>query len=98
MTCHINSCKKKTPYAIESPVFTGSSCGTCQKVKGARNGATAWLCAQIEGKEVSHTAFTDVMENLIAKVHLSINDTSDNALINSKLQHAPRAKPGHLNF
>ena len=77
MTCQINSCKKKMPYVIESPVFTCPSCGTCQKVKGAKKGATAWLCAEIEGKQVWLTAFTDVMENLLAKVNLSIHDTSD---------------------
>lgn len=43
----------------------------------AKKGAIARLCAQIDGKEVWLTAFTDVMENLLAKVHLSINDTSD---------------------
>ena len=28
------------------------------------------LCAEIEGKQVWPTALTDVMENLLAKVHL----------------------------
>ena len=35
------------------------------------------LCAKIQGKEVWLTAFTDVMENLLTKVNLSIDDTSD---------------------
>jgi len=65
------------PYVIESPVFTCPSCGTCQKVTGAKKGATARLCAEIKGKQVWLTAFTDVMENLLAKVNLSIHDTSD---------------------
>ena len=77
MTCQINSSKKKMPYAIEYPVFTCPSCGTCQKVKGAKKGATAWLCARIEGKEVWLTALTVVMEDLPAKVRLSINDTKN---------------------
>ena len=77
MICQINSCKKKMPYVIDSPVFTCPSCGTCQKVKGAKKGATARLCAEIEGKQVWLTAFTDVMENLLAKAHLMINATSD---------------------
>lgn len=77
MICQINTCKKKMPYAIGSPVFTCQSCGTCQKVKSAKKGATARLCAEIEGKQVWLTAFTDVMENLLDKVNLSINDTSD---------------------
>ena len=42
-----------------------------QKIKDA----TARLCAEIEGKQVWLTAFTDVMENSLAKVHLSIHDT-----------------------
>ena len=66
------------PYAIEYPVFTWPSCGVCQRVKAAKKGTTARLCAQIARKaEVWLTAFTDVMKNLLAKVHLSINDTSD---------------------
>ena len=77
MTCYINNCKKEIPYVIESPVFTCPSCGSCQKVKGAKKGATAQLCAAIEDKKVWLTAFTDVMENLLAKVHLSIHGTSD---------------------
>ena len=78
MTCQINSCKKKISCAIESPVFTWPSCGVCQRVKAAKKGTTARLCFQIEWKaEVWLTAFTDVMENLLAKARLSINDTSD---------------------
>ena len=77
MTCQINSCKNKMPYATESPVFTCPSCSTCQKVKGVKKGATTWLRAQIEEKSVWLTAFADVMENFLAKVHLPINDTSD---------------------
>ena len=64
VTCQINSCKRKIPYAIESPVFTWPSCGVCQKVKAAKKGTTARLCAQIARKaEVWLTAFTDVMKN-----------------------------------
>ena len=36
MICQINSCKKKMPYVIDSPVFSCPSCGTCQKVKGQK--------------------------------------------------------------
>jgi len=42
-----------------------------------KNCVTAHLCAEIEGKQVWLTAFTDVMENFLAKVHLLIHDTSD---------------------
>ena len=46
--------------------------------RSREKGTTARLCAQIEWKaEVWLTAFNDVMENLLAKVRLSINDTSD---------------------
>ena len=52
--------------------------GHARKSKGQKiKGATARLCAEIEGKQVWLTAFTDVMENLLAKIHLSIHDTSD---------------------
>ena len=35
------------------------------------------LSSHAQGKQVWLTAFTDVMENLLAKVHLSITDTCD---------------------
>ena len=47
MTCQINSCKKKIPYAIGPPVFTSPSCCTCQKVKGVKKVATAQFFVQV---------------------------------------------------
>ena len=38
---------------------------------------SAHLCAQIDGKDVWLTAFTDVMKMLINKVDLSCNNTTD---------------------
>ena len=35
------------------------------------------LSSHAQGKQVWLTAFTDVMENLLAKVYLSITDTCD---------------------
>ena len=42
-----------------------------------KKGSTARLYAEIEGKQVWLTAFTDVTKNLLAKVHILIHDTSD---------------------
>ena len=65
------------PYAVDCKVITCASCGTCQKVKACEKGMSAHLCAQIDGKDVWLTAFTDVMKMLINKVDLSCNNTTD---------------------
>lgn len=44
-----------------------SPCGTCQKVNAAKKGATARLCAEIEGKQQWLTVFTDIMKILQRK-------------------------------
>ena len=77
MVCQIPNCKKKMPYAVYCKVITCASCGTCQKVKACEKGMSAHLCAQIDGKDVWLTAFTDVMKMLINKVDLSCNNTTD---------------------
>ena len=77
MVCQIPNCKKKMPYAVYCKVITCASCGNCQKVKACEKGMSAHLCAQIDGKDVWLTAFTDVMKMLINKVDLSCNNTTD---------------------
>ena len=77
MVCQIPNCKKKMPYAVDCKVITCASCGTCQKVKACEKGMSAHLCAQIDGKDVWLTAFTDFMKMLINKVDLSCNNTTD---------------------
>ena len=77
MVCQIPNCKKKMPYAVDCKVITCASCGTCQKVKACEKGMSAHLCAQIDGKDIWLTAFTDVMKMLINKVDLSCNNTTD---------------------
>lgn len=70
--CQIPSCKRKMPFSIGCKVITCASCGTCQKLKAADKGMSACLCAEIEGKDVWLTAFTDVMEILIKKLNMSV--------------------------
>ena len=65
------------PYAVDCKVITCASCGTCQKVKACEKGMSAHLCAQIGGKDVWLTAFTDIMKMLINKVGLSCNNTDE---------------------
>ena len=65
------------PYSVGSTTFTCTSCGTCQKVKLAKKGATARLCAEIEGHQTWLTVFTDEMEALLKKLDLTINTPSD---------------------
>lgn len=77
MLCQIANCKKKMPYAVDCKVITCAACGTCQKVKAAERGMSARLCAEIDGKDVWLTAFTDVMNILIKKVNLSSDNTTD---------------------
>ena len=71
------SCRKKMPYSVGSTTFTCTSCGTCQKVKLAKKGATARLCAEMEGHQTWLTVFTDEMEALLKKLDLTINTPSD---------------------
>ena len=77
MACQMQSCRKKMPYSVCSTTFTCTSCGTCQKVKLAKKGATARLCAEIEGHQTWLTVFTDEMEALLKKLDLPINTPSD---------------------
>lgn len=77
MVCQIPNCKKKMPYAVDCKVITCASCGTCQKVEACEKGMSAHLCAQIDGKDIWLTAFTNVMKMLINKVDLSCNNTTD---------------------
>ena len=77
MVCQISNCKKKMPYAVDCKVITCASCGTCQKVKACEKGMSARLCAELDGKDIWLTAFTDVMKILINKVDLSCNNTTD---------------------
>ena len=77
MACQMQSCRKKMPYSVGSTTFTCTSCGTCQKVKLAKKGATARLCAEIEGHQTRLTVFTDEMEALLKKLDLTINTLSD---------------------
>ena len=77
MVCQIPNCKKKMPYAVDCKVITCASCGTCQKVKACEKGVSARLCAEVDGKDIWLTAFTEVMKMLINKVDLSCNNTTD---------------------
>lgn len=54
MTCEINSCGKKMPYAVGSPVFTCPSCGTCQKIKGAKKVLPLGYCSVVSILHVWH--------------------------------------------
>lgn len=77
MVCQIPNCKKKMPYAVDCKVITCASCGTCQKVKACEKGMSARLCAEVDGKDIWLTAFTDVMKMLINKVDLSCDTTDE---------------------
>jgi len=77
MVCQIPNCKKKMPYAVDCKVITCASCGTRPKFKACEKGISARLCAELDGKGIWLTAFTDVMKMLINKVDLSCNNTTD---------------------
>lgn len=77
MVCQIPNCKKKMPYAVDCKVITCASCGTCQKVKACETGMSARLCAEVDGKDIWLTAFTDIMKMLINKVDLSCDTTDE---------------------
>lgn len=77
LTCQIQSCRKKMPYSVGSVVFTCISCGTCQKVKFAKKGATARLCAHIDGKQTWLTAFTDTIEVQLEQLDLTMDSSTN---------------------
>ena len=68
MVCQIPNCKKKMPYAVDCKVITCASCGTCQEVKECEKGISGRLCAELDGKDIWLTAFTDIMKMLIHKL------------------------------
>ena len=65
------------PYAVSSNVFKCPSCNTVQKVKFAKRGMSARLCAEIDGQDIWLTALTDTMNTLLEKTGLSINSQTD---------------------
>ena len=77
MTCQIQACKKKMPYSVGSTVFTCPSCRTSQKVRAAKKGISARLCIELNGKQVWLTALTEVMQALLLRLDMTINDKSD---------------------
>ena len=77
MTCQIQACKKKMPYSVGSTVFTCPSCRTSQKVRAAKKGISARLCIELNGKQVWLTALTEVMQALLSRLDMTIDDKSD---------------------
>ena len=77
MTCQIKSCNKKMPYSVGNTVFTCPYCRASQKVKAAKKGISARLCINLDGKQVWLTALTDIMQGLLTKLNLTMDDKSD---------------------
>ena len=69
--------QEKMPHAVGSTVLKCSSCGTSQKVKGAENGMSARLCAEIDGEDCWLTALTDVIKSLLSRISLTRDSNSD---------------------
>lgn len=77
LTCQIKTCNKRMPYSVGCVTAKCQSCGTTQKVKFAKQGMSARLCTEVEGKDLWLTAFTDTMEQLKTKAGLSKDAKSD---------------------